>query len=72
MLLNPKKFEVTLKKPIHWRLLITKEVPDTETVQLCIEWYICKWVIEEVFRILKKEALYNEDRLETVAKEESK
>lgn len=22
---------------------------------LCIEWYTCRWIIEEVFRILKKE-----------------
>ncbi len=41
--------------PIHWRLLTTKKVEDLPTALLCIEWYTCRWIIEEVFRILKKE-----------------
>jgi hypothetical protein len=40
---------------IHWRLLTTKKVEDLSTALLCIEWYTCRWIIEEVFRILKKE-----------------
>ncbi|WPQ62669.1 IS4 family transposase [Chitinophaga sancti] len=44
-----------IKNPIHWRLLTTKKVEDLQTALLCIEWYTCRWVIEEVFRILKKE-----------------
>lgn len=43
-----------IKNPIHWRLLTTKKVENLETALLCIEWYTCRWIIEEVFRILKK------------------
>ena len=28
---------------------------DLDTALQCIEWYSCRWIIEEVFRILKKE-----------------
>lgn len=44
-----------IENPIHWRLLTTKKVGNLEMALLCIEWYTCRWVIEEVFRILKKE-----------------
>jgi hypothetical protein len=44
-----------IANPIHWRLLTTKKVEDLPTALLCIEWYTCRWVIEEVFRMLKKE-----------------
>jgi len=53
--IEAKEVGKNIKNPIHWRLLTTKEVSDIETAQLCIEWYTCRWVIEEVFRILKKE-----------------
>ncbi len=44
-----------IDNPIHWRLLTTKRVVDLQTALQCIEWYTCRWIIEEVFRILKKE-----------------
>lgn len=44
-----------IQNPVHWRLLTTKKVEDLDTALLCIEWYTCRWIIEEVFRILKKE-----------------
>lgn len=49
--------EVTqgVENPILWRLLTTLAVTDFDTALLCIEWYSCRWMIEEVFRILKKE-----------------
>ena len=49
--------EVTegVENPIVWRLLTTLNVADFETALLCIEWYSSRWMIEEVFRILKKE-----------------
>lgn len=49
--------EVTeeIEQPILWRLLTTKTVESLDMALLCIEWYTCRWIIEEVFRILKKE-----------------
>jgi len=49
--------EVTegVENPIVWRLLTTLRVEDFDMALLCIEWYTCRWIIEEVFRILKKE-----------------
>lgn len=43
---------------ICWRLLTTIPVQSLETARLCIEWYSWRWMIEEVFKILKKEG-YN-------------
>jgi len=49
--------EVTegIENPILWRLLTTLEIESFDEALLCIEWYTCRWIIEEVFRILKKE-----------------
>lgn len=49
--------EVTtgVENAIVWRLFTTLPVEDFDTALLCIEWYSCRWMIEEVFRILKKE-----------------
>lgn len=44
-----------IENPILWRLLTTICVESLGTALLCIEWYTCRWIIEEVFRILKKE-----------------
>jgi hypothetical protein len=44
-----------IENPILWRLLTTVNVESLDTALLCIEWYTCRWIIEEVFRILKKE-----------------
>jgi hypothetical protein len=44
-----------VENPICWRLLTTLPVESLEAALLCIEWYTCRWIIEEVFRILKKE-----------------
>jgi hypothetical protein len=41
--------------PILWRLLTTLNIESLDAALLCIEWYTCRWIIEEVFRILKKE-----------------
>jgi len=53
--IEAKEIGENIENPIHWRLLTTKKVEDFETALLCIEWYTCRWIIEEVFRILKKE-----------------
>lgn len=46
------------KDKICWRLFTTIPVTNIEVVKLCIEWYSWRWIIEEVFKILKKEG-YN-------------
>ena len=38
-----------------WRLLTTLAVESIEMARACIEWYSWRWMIEEVFKILKKE-----------------
>jgi len=40
---------------ICWRLLTTLSVQCVEIAKTCIEWYSWRWMIEEVFKILKKE-----------------
>lgn len=52
--IEAKEVGANIENPIHWRLLTTKTVETLEQALLCIEWYTCRWVIEEVFRILKK------------------
>ena len=47
-----------INDPIHWRLLTTWPVKDFNAAQQIIEWYACRWMIEEVFKVLKKEC-YN-------------
>jgi hypothetical protein len=43
------------EKGICWRILTTLEVTTLEEALMVIEWYSWRWMIEEVFRILKKE-----------------
>jgi hypothetical protein len=50
-----KEVGLTAKKGVCWRLLTTIPVTTLATALLVIEWYSCRWMIEEVFRILKKE-----------------
>lgn len=54
-LIEAREINSKAKNPICWRLLTTMEVEDNQTALTCIEWYSCRWMIEEVFRILKKE-----------------
>lgn len=53
--IEAKEAGQNIENPIHWRLLTTRKVEDLQTALLCIEWYTCRWIIEEVFKILKKE-----------------
>jgi hypothetical protein len=53
--IEAKEVGENIENPIHWRLLTTKKIEDFTAALLCIEWYTCRWIIEEVFRILKKE-----------------
>jgi fructose-specific phosphotransferase system component IIB len=44
-----------VKQSVCWRLLTTLPVTAFEEALMIIEWYSWRWMIEEVFRILKKE-----------------
>lgn len=46
------------KDRISWRLLTTLAIDNIEKAKICIEWYSWRWMIEEVFKMLKKEG-YN-------------
>lgn len=54
-IIEAKEIGDNIDNPICWRLLTTIKVLDLDTALKCIEWYTCRWIIEEVFRILKKE-----------------
>jgi len=45
------------EKPIHWRLLTSHEVHSLEDAQRIIGYYVRRWIIEQVFRVLKKKGL---------------
>lgn len=53
--IEAKEVGEEIENPICWRLLTTIDVKDFKIALQCIEWYTCRWIIEEVFRILKKE-----------------
>jgi len=40
--------------PIDWMLLTSELVTDIESAQRIIQWYQCRWVIEEWHRVLKE------------------
>ena len=53
--IEAKEITPGIDNPIHWRLLTTWPVECLQSALLCINWYSYRWMIEEVFRILKKE-----------------
>jgi len=67
-IIEAKEINTDVQNPICWRLLTTINVENLETALNCITWYTCRWVIEEVFRILKKEGFNIEASELTYAK----
>lgn len=53
--IEAKEINSGAKEPVHWRLATTWPVNTYEDVLTVIEWYTWRWLIEEVFRMLKKE-----------------
>ena len=51
---------------VHWRLLTTHPLPDAEAAWQIVDWYKMRWVIEQFWRLLKRQGLQLEDsQLET-------
>jgi Transposase DDE domain len=48
-------------EPLHWRLLTTHHVANTEDAWRIVEWYKRRWVIEQFFRVLKTQGFKLED-----------
>ena len=50
------------EEPVEWRLLTSHVVDTADDAVQCVEWYKCRWYIEELFRVCKSEGF----RIESV------
>jgi Transposase DDE domain len=48
-------------EPLHWRLLTTHPVTNTQEAWRIAEWYKRRWLIEQFFRVLKTQGFKLED-----------
>jgi hypothetical protein len=48
-------------EPLHWRLLTTHEVADVAKAWEIVGWYQQRWIIEQLFRVMKSQGLGLED-----------
>lgn len=48
-------------EPVQWRLLTTHAVTDAARAWQIVAWYKARWLIEQLFRVLKKQGLKLED-----------
>ena len=47
--------------PLHWRLLTTHTIADAAAAWEIVGWYQRRWVIEQLFRVMKSQGLQLED-----------
>jgi hypothetical protein len=47
----------TGQEPVHWCLLTTHAVTTPDEARRIVEWYKCRWTIEQVFRTLKTDGV---------------
>jgi hypothetical protein len=53
-------------EPLHWYLLTTHDVSDVASAWQIVNWYKKRWIIEQLFRLIKTQGLQLEDsRIET-------
>jgi len=48
-------------EPVSWRLLTSHTVSNADDAWQIVDWYRCRWIIEQLFRTLKKQGLQIED-----------
>ena len=48
-------------EPLHWRLLTTHAILDVAAAWQIVGWYQLRWVIEQLFRVMKTQGLQLED-----------
>lgn len=48
-------------EPLHWRLLTSHAVADAAGAWQIVAWYQLRWVIEQLFRVMKSQGLQLED-----------
>lgn len=48
-------------EPVHWRLLTTHAIADAAQAWMIVDWYRRRWVIEQMFRVMKSQGLQLED-----------
>jgi hypothetical protein len=48
-------------EPVHWHLLTTHDVADAAAAWQIVAWYKQRWIIEQLFRLMKTQGLQLED-----------
>jgi hypothetical protein len=48
-------------EPLHWRLMSTHEITDAAKAWQVVGWYQARWIIEQLFRVMKSQGLQLED-----------
>jgi hypothetical protein len=48
-------------EPLHWRLLTTHSIADPAQAWQIVGWYQKRWIIEQLFRVMKSQGLQLED-----------